>query len=254
MDSFRVQIYEIQSPQEADEAVAAGVDHIGSVVLSSSDWRDARLKATIRRVQAAQRISSLIPLFSQFETIRQVLDYYQPDMLHLCEVFPVAATSGHALETLLRTQRAIREAYPEIRIMRTIPIGRPGSIRDAAVSSLAGYFEPLSDYFLTDTLRGPSPNSDPQPVVGFVGITGETCDWQEARRLVESSGIPVILAGGLTPENVYQGVCEVAPAGVDSCTGTNLRDTLGCPIRFAKDWRRVQQFVQEARRGAAQLS
>ena len=63
--------------------------------------------------------------------------------------------------------------------------------------------------------------SNDQPVEGFVGITGKTCDWIAARRLVESSRIPVILAGGLSPENVYEGILAIRPAGVDSCTLTN---------------------------------
>ena len=152
---------------------------------------------------------------------------------------------------LLLAQRTIREAYPEIKIMRSIPIGRPGCAHAETVASLAAQFETLSDFFLTDTILGTAAGLEAQPVAGFIGITGEACDWQVARRLVAASRIPVILAGGLTPENVYQGVCEVAPAGVDSCTGTNRRDARGIPIRFAKDWRRVQQFVQAARRAAA---
>jgi len=251
MESFRVQIYEIQSPEEAEQAIAAGVDHIGGVVLSASAWRDDRLKAAVHKVKAAGRISSLIPLFSQLEAIRRVLDYYQPDMLHLCETLPDAATPDVVLETLLLNQRAIREAYPEVKIMRSIPIGRPGCAEDETVASLASQFEPLSDFFLTDTILGCPSDLEAQPVAGFVGITGATCDWQVARRLVAASRIPVILAGGLTPENVYQGVRDVHPAGVDSCTGTNRRDAQGKPIRFAKDWRRVQQLVQEARRAAA---
>jgi phosphoribosylanthranilate isomerase len=60
--------------------------------------------------------------------------------------------------------------------------------------------------------------------------------------------VPVILAGGITPENVASGVAQVRPAGVDSCTGTNARGHDGLPQRFRKDPQRVARLVAEARR------
>jgi hypothetical protein len=46
---------------------------------------------------------------------------------------------------------------------------------------------------------------------------------------------PVILAGGICPDNAYEAVMKVQPAGVDSCTGTNATDVGGNPVRFQKD-------------------
>jgi hypothetical protein len=66
--------------------------------------------------------------------------------------------------------------------------------------------------------------------------------------LVERSKIPVILAGGLSPENVYESLIEISPAGADSCTLTNKKDEEGKPIRFKKDFSRVRRFVEETRR------
>ena len=112
-------------------------------------------------------------------------------------------------------------------------------------------FAPVSDYFLTDTMilsSSAAASADQQPVKGFVGITGRTCDWRVARALVASSPIPVILAGGLSPENVHEAILATRPAGVDSCTGTNATDAAGIPVRFRKDMARVRQFVQEAHR------
>jgi phosphoribosylanthranilate isomerase len=52
----------------------------------------------------------------------------------------------------------------------------------------------------------------------------------------------VILAGGLTPENVAEAINIAQPWGVDSNTGTNLP---GDPVR--KDMERVRAFVQQAK-------
>jgi phosphoribosylanthranilate isomerase len=105
-------------------------------------------------------------------------------------------------------------------------------------------FAPVSDYFLIDTLL----YGANQPVNGFVGITGETCDWNIAGKIIALSPIPVILAGGLSGENAFEAVTVLKPAGVDSCTRTNAVDKSGRPIRFKKDMKKVRRFVEEVHR------
>jgi len=51
------------------------------------------------------------------------------------------------------------------------------------------------------------------------GGTGETHDWERARELVESVDVPVVLAGGLTAENVAEAIETVGPYGVDASSG-----------------------------------
>ena len=87
-----------------------------------------------------------------------------------------------------------------------------------------------------------------EPVKGFIGITGMTCDWNIARELVVNSKIPVILAGGLSPDNVYDALMEVWPAGADSCTQTNRLDREGNSVRFKKDFVKIKRFVEEVRK------
>lgn len=244
-----VQIYEIQTPQEAEGIIEDGADHIGSVVLSSDDWKDPKLCETVRLVQSSGKISSLIPLFSDINEIRRVLDYYQPNIIHFCEALPLHASNEDTCQSLLANQKAVREEYPGLEIMRSVPIGKPGFSKAMPTLALAAIFESLSDYFLTDTVLLPTSTvSVEQPVNGFVGITGETCDWQVARALVLQARIPVILAGGLSPENVKAGIDMVDPAGVDSCTATNQVDSEGRAIRFRKDRVRVRHFVKAAGR------
>ena len=154
-------------------------------------------------------------------------------------------------ERLIYLQKNVKQRFPEINIMRSIPIVREGQDYDFPTVKISRNFEPISDYFLTDTLlidpTGPQP--DQQPVEGFVGITGKTCNWEIARQLVQESQIPVILAGGISPQNVVKAIENIRPAGVDSCTQTNMQTQNGQPVRFRKDLKKVKAFV-EAVRGA----
>jgi phosphoribosylanthranilate isomerase len=257
MDRMLTQIYEIQTPDEAGAMVEAGVDHIGSVILSADQWRKSTIKEVVDLVRQAPAKSSLIFLYQEKRLVFSSLEYYRPDIVHFCEMLVDPKTKqilADMVRTCLALQSAVHERYPEIKIMRSIPIPRTGKAGGFPVLELARLFEPVSDYFLTDTLIMEEDGSHDQPVSGFVGITGKTCDWEMAGLLVHHSRIPVILAGGLSPDNVYEGIVQVQPAGVDSCTLTNRVNDNGEPIRFIKDREKVRRFVTETRRAEKQRS
>lgn len=66
--------------------------------------------------------------------------------------------------------------------------------------------------------------------------TGRAGDW---RRL----GIPFILAGGLTPENVGQAIAQAGPFGVDVSSGVETAPGI-------KDRQKIQKFIREAKQEA----
>ena len=179
----------------------------------------------------------------------RTMDYYRPDIVHFCEALADRENAWEFCRRLIRLQENVKKQFPQMLIMRSIPIARAGIINSVPTLDFARWFEPLSDFFLTDTLMlsaaGAAVNH--QPVQGFVGITGQTCNWETARKLVDASRIPVILAGGISPENVAEGIMRVRPGGVDSCTLTNATDEKGLPIRFKKDRHKVKMLVEAVR-------
>lgn len=59
---------------------------------------------------------------------------------------------------------------------------------------------------------------------GLYGGTGQTIDWALARAFAaENPDLPLILAGGITPENVAEAVAAVQPAALDVASGAELR-------------------------------
>lgn len=59
---------------------------------------------------------------------------------------------------------------------------------------------------------------------GIYGGTGQTIDWALARSFTEQNpDLPLILAGGITPENVAQAVQAVRPAALDVASGAEIR-------------------------------
>ena len=251
-----IQIYEVQKPKEAQALVDLGVNHIGSVLVDQAAWKKPAIRKTVQVIQQSGARSGLIPLFQDPFTIFQAVDYYQPDIVHFCEVLsPFAgeyATMVREYDSMLSLQLDVKDRFPGVDIMRSISVPRPGLPQTDEIQKnilgFAEHFAPLSDYFLIDTLIWNPGAESRQPVPGYVGITGAVCDWNMARAVIEASPIPVILAGGLSGENVFEAIVRLKPAGVDSCTKTNALDRNGRPVRFKKDMKKVRRFVEEIHR------
>ena len=73
-------------------------------------------------------------------------------------------------------------------------------------------------------------------VPGIPGGTGETFDWAAIPALTK----PLILAGGLTVDNVAQAVLQVRPYAVDVSGGVELRSGV-------KDQSKLKRFIQRAK-------
>jgi phosphoribosylanthranilate isomerase len=73
-----------------------------------------------------------------------------------------------------------------------------------------------------------------------IGGTGKTCDWNLAAKVVQSAEAPVLLAGGLTPDNVAEAIQMVDPWGVDVSSGVELAPGV-------KDMKKVEAFISICR-------
>lgn len=241
------QIYEIQTPEEAEKCIALGVDRIGSVILSASEWKKPEIREVIRLTHRTDTRNNLIPLFGDWDTLCKTMEYYRPHFVHFCDNL----TDTHGLQIdlgpFILLQEKFKSSFPEIGIVRSIPVPPAGLAPDFPCLDLVRSLEKVSDFLLIDTWLGK------EPVEGFVGITGKVPDLERAKSVVLRSSVPVLLAGGLSPENVFETVIEVLPAGADSCTRTNQMDASGKAIRFKKDFVKVEKFVKEIRRAEAAL-
>ena len=123
---------------------------------------------------------------------------------------------------------SLHRRLPSLRILKSLVVrdSRP----DALEHEVAAH-APHVDAFLTDTF---------DPSTGASGATGRVHDWWVSRSLVTASPHPVVLAGGLTPENVGEAILRVRPWAVDVHTG--VETSTG-----RKGETRVRRFLAEAR-------
>lgn len=215
-----VQIYGITTAEDAALVDASGADHAGVVLDEGVDTWDSVDATTMRAIVAELtdvRVVAL-SLSSDPDRIVQTVDAVEPAIVHL------ARAVGHLSPDDLH---GLRARVAPVELMVTVPV-----VGGEAVTHARDYAA-VSDWLLLDS-RDPS--------TGVVGATGLTHDWATSRRVVEAVDVPVVLAGGLGPDNVVEAIEAVRPAGVDSETHTSRTDD-----RRRKDPERVARFVGAVR-------
>lgn len=212
-----VQVAGVIDQAEADLLIECGVRWLGfplRLPVHREDLSEA----------AAAKIIAGLP-----RGVHPVLITYldKPDaILALCSELGVNVVQLHG-DIEVAALEQLKEQSPELSIIKSLVIGRHD---EQALANLVSQADPVVDAYITDTF---------DPRTGASGATGQTHDWQVSKRLVEHSKRPLILAGGLTPENVAAAIRAVRPAGVDAHTG--LEDAAGRKSRSL-----VQQFLQQA--------
>lgn len=211
-----VQIYEVTSPEEASALARIGVNHIGVLVGKGNFPREQSYAAT-REIFAAVPASAKkvsLSLAHHIEELAEVVKETRPDILHL----------GTRPDALIPSQLAeLKTFFPNLKVMRTIPVREENDV------AIAKIYEGIADFLLLDTWKSGEAE---------IGACGLVHDWAISRRIVSAVKMPVILAGGIGPENAAEAIRLVRPTGVDSKTKTDL------PDGSAKDLQKVRALVQ----------
>ncbi|MGC2159343.1 MAG: phosphoribosylanthranilate isomerase, partial [Pseudolabrys sp.] len=184
MARMLVQIYETSTPEEAGALGELGVDHIGVLVGDGSFPRE-------RTIDNARVIFSAIPtkskglallLSSDGRFIEHAISELKTEILHL----------GASTDLLTApTVQSLKRRCGPLFVMRSIPVVGEESI------AIARSYDGIADMLLLDSHQ----SGDRQ-----IGALGVTHNWEIDRKIVESVKIPVIIAGGLGPDNVVDAI------------------------------------------------
>ncbi len=206
MRTLRVKICGITSLEDALAAVDAGADALGFVFAPSP-----------RRVtpEAAAAIIAGLPPF--VTTVGLVVDQDPAPILDRC---PIDVIQFHGAETPQQIARCSRRAIKAIRVSEAADIQRAAVYRGTAAALLLDAHVP-----------------------GIAGGTGKSFDWSLITHAQELC-TPLIIAGGLTPENVADCVRRFEPYGVDVSSGVEAH-----PGR--KDHEAMRRFVAAVRAAGA---
>jgi phosphoribosylanthranilate isomerase len=210
-----VQIYSMTSVPDAVATAQAGAHLIGVVVAAPGVVPEGISSGTAREILAAIRPRSrgvALSLADDRDEICAMVDLVRPDIVHLA-----------AREIEPEDCAWIRSRIAPVKLLRAIAVRAGETITEADAH------QECADYLMLEA--------------GAKGLSGETHEWSACQAVVERSRIPVILAGGLSSENVADAIAAVKPWGVDSFTHTDFVGQRG-----KKDPARVRAFIAAALR------
>ena len=221
---MKVQIYTLQSVEEALEVVSVGVHNIGITPASIGLPGEISYEVArdiCKKVDDATTVA--LSVSSNIDEIIEMVMFVNPDILHLC---------GEPGELNINGVQSLKERLEKLD--KALPIMQAISVDDMSALDFAKEYEEIADYFILDTSTS---------AVQGVGASGNVHDWNVSKAIVDSVSMPVVLAGGLSPENVQEAISKVKPWGVDSLTHTNkfLKDG-----SFTKDIEKVREFCINA--------
>jgi len=220
-----IQIAGILDEEEARMLVRAGVHRLGFPLRIFPHREDLTKEA------AAKVIRGILP---PAEAVLITYESRARAIADLVSKIGVRRVQIHG-EIALEEISSLRRSSPRLHITKSLIVkGDNLALLEKAILQ----FAPRVDAFITDTY---------DPETGACGATGKTHDWAISRRIVELSPRPVILAGGLRPENVKEAILRVRPAGVDAHTGVEGPDG-------RKDTQKVEAFVRAAKEAFAMQS
>ena len=220
IEQMLVQIYETTSAEEARKLAKLGVDHIGVLVGDGSSPRKQSLDQARLILSAIPSISKGVALLlsADVRLIEEIASELNPDILHL--------GASPDLLTASAVQQ-LKQRCGGLTVMRSIPITDDESV------TIAMSYDGIADILILDSHR---------PGDVQIGALGITHSWDLDRKIVQSVGVPVLIAGGLGPDIVVDAIKVSRPAGVDSKTKTDKEDGT-----HTKDMEKVERFVSRAK-------
>ncbi|MFF9127945.1 phosphoribosylanthranilate isomerase [Streptomyces sp. NPDC014889] len=214
-----IQVAGIIDQAEADMIVEEGADWLGFALrlpAKNEDLSEADAAAIIKAIQPRNK-GVIITYQTDADEIRSFCADMGVDAIQL---------HGDVAPAELRRLRAIA---PHLFVLKSLVVKADNL--DELARTVDGAAESV-DMFITDSFN---------PATGAKGATGLVHDWGISAELVRISPRPLMLAGGLNPQNVAEAIEKVRPAAVDAHTG--LEDASG-----RKDRLKVRTFVAEARK------
>lgn len=210
----RVKLCGMTRSTDIEAAAAAGADAIGVICEVPVDT-----PRSVDRATATELLDAVPPFLSRVlvimpETASEAIEYY-------CHVEP-DAIQIHGL-----TDRA------ELAAIATAIDGGLFVAIDADELDTIPAIADLVDGVFVDSLTEDG-----------AGGSGETHDWDRTRSSIADLDVPVVLAGGLTPENVAEAIETVDPYGVDVASGVERDGGI-------KDHDALARFVENARNSPA---
>lgn len=212
MSRVRVKICGITSLEDLEVTIEAGADAVGFIVDVPQSPRNLPIRKALELIRATpvfvETVTVTVP--RNLNRLEKICDALNPDIIQV-----------HGSSLL---HKEIRERLLDRRLIGAVQ-AESDLVIDKALEVAKTF-----DAILMDS-----------HIPGRYGGTGKTHDWERSRRVRDAIyPKPLILAGGLTPENVEEAIGLVKPYAADVSSGVESHPG-------AKDRSKVFEFIKRAK-------
>lgn len=215
-----IQIAGIIDEDEARMVLNAGATHLGfpfRLDFNQEDLTEEYAAQIINNLKISDK-AVLITYLDKSDEIIKLADYLD------CKTVQLHGSIS------LQELGKLRKTAPKLHVWKSLVVKKDNSDE---LTQMVTLIENLADAFITDTFN---------PETGASGATGKTHDWKVSQKITAISKKPVIIAGGLNPDNVFEAIVQIKTFGVDVHTGVENADG-------RKDPDKVKAFIKEANKG-----
>lgn len=226
---FRIKICGITRAEDAIAATRAGADALGlNMYTGSSRFVDAQRASAIVSDLRAAMAGSTSPVPS---IVGVFVDAEVDHMVKRAAAVGLDAIQLHGDEP--------PDLIPRLGRRTGLPIVRAMALERHGEDAIIG----LTNDAVARPFLGALFVDSASPSAEHFGGSGTVADWDrvaQIRKATQSTGIPLVLAGGLHPENVGRAVAATGVYGVDTATGVEVAPGI-------KDAAAIAEFVTNAR-------
>lgn len=221
----RIKICGMRTPEDIELASLYGADAVGfitEVPVESPRKLDSDTAAALISKVPKCVDSVMVIMPENSSRALELIEKVSPDIVQI-----------HS--NLSPAELEIIREKADIPIIRTlsVPAGMGASKVQSLVKRLLEEVRELEKSGVVDSVLLDS------GIAGKTGGTGCVHDWDLSRKIAEETELPLILAGGLKPENVQEAIRAVSPYAVDTASGV---ETSG-----KKDAVKIKSFIEEVR-------
>ena len=213
MRTVKVKICGLTRKEDLAFTVAAGADAVGFLVGVPASPRNLS-------IEKAKTLVSQVPIFINTVIVTTFIGIEW--IVEVCEQLKPSAIQIYGKEQL-----TLLKAHPgtkDVRIIKTI------YVKENMLREINKQNPKEIDAILLDSYSK-----------NHYGGTGKVHDWILSKKIKEIiSPIPIILAGGLKPENVKEAILAVEPYAVDVASGVEISPGI-------KDHKKVRAFIKNAK-------
>jgi len=204
-----------------DVGATSGADAVGFIVSAPESSREVSLDSASQLIDRTTPFTNTVVVTTESDPkeLGRLVQTTKPNLLQV-----------HTLLHPNQLKNIRKKTAETTDLITLLPVGEKKAKALEEARKLAGSG---ADALVLDSKTGES-----------TGGTGETHDWSISRQIRDAlHPFPVILAGGLDPDNVGKAISQVRPYGVDVASGVE--------IDGKKSNRKIEEFLREVREIAA---